>query len=646
MKTFVQRRPDLFLGVALFALAMAVYLRTLCPTIYWGDCGELAAAAYTLGITHPTGYPVWTMLGKLWTLLFPFGTIIWRLNVLSAVFGALAVVALFGAGRRLDLPRPIAFCMAGLFAFTHTFWQQCLFAETYSLTVCYTCTILYLTIKWRGQGCTDAGLRMLALVCGLAMTNSQINTLFLPGVIACIFWSRPDLLRLRQAAVRAVWLKTLGIGVLPLLSYLYLPLRARMHPAVNWGDPETLYAFYYHVTGQPYAQLMFHLPRQVVWWDLCNWGRGLGNEYPWAMFVLSAIGLWAVWQRRETRPVALLLSWIVIADVGYTINYSIYNQYIYFIPSYVALTALAGCGIGAAWPRLEAFFEAPKRPGLRALGTVGLLLLLTLQIGGHWRKNDLHGNWTCEDYGRNLLTSTPANALLIDNAGDESHSAIEYLRCVEGLRPDLIYFDRGMMWSLYDARVHRWANIWVWRQLLDQYPAARSLYPNGQMTARESKSEDVLRRLLAQAVAAGRPVTVIRARRLPLFIDEHWTEMPLSDYLNERYATARVGLVTQVYPKGARPSDAVLLAQTRQIWSRYTLRGVYEGMYLEDGYLTPIAIDYADAGLARAHLDEKQDDYADAAVAYGGVLRLFRSDEATAGLARCAQKAAAPPSVT
>src|SRR5579875_2753993 len=112
----VAQRPDLSASLILFSLALAIYLPTLCPTIYWGDCGELAAAAYNLGITHPTGYPLWCLLAKGWTLLFPVGTVIWRLNVLSAVCGGLAVMLVFVAARALAIPRLAAFLVAGLFA--------------------------------------------------------------------------------------------------------------------------------------------------------------------------------------------------------------------------------------------------------------------------------------------------------------------------------------------------------------------------------------------------------------------------------------------------------------------------------------------------------------------------------------------------
>ena len=76
--------PALVLIISLF-----VYLSALCPGISLGDAGELISASYTLGIAHPPGYPVYTLLGKLFTFL-PFGTIAGRINLMTAILGALA----------------------------------------------------------------------------------------------------------------------------------------------------------------------------------------------------------------------------------------------------------------------------------------------------------------------------------------------------------------------------------------------------------------------------------------------------------------------------------------------------------------------------------------------------------------------------
>ena len=90
-------------GVAALMLAaglFAIYAAGASPTIYVGDSGELVTAVHLLGIPHPTGYPLYVLLGKLWTLLVPFGSIAWRMSLFSAACAAAASAALFLLARR------------------------------------------------------------------------------------------------------------------------------------------------------------------------------------------------------------------------------------------------------------------------------------------------------------------------------------------------------------------------------------------------------------------------------------------------------------------------------------------------------------------------------------------------------------------
>jgi hypothetical protein len=98
------------------ALAFCVYLRTLAPTVMWYDMGELTTASSVLGIAHNTGYPLYILLGKLFTFL-PFGDVAYRVNLMSAVFAALTVSLVFVTirDRRRVSNRAIRLSDAGLF---------------------------------------------------------------------------------------------------------------------------------------------------------------------------------------------------------------------------------------------------------------------------------------------------------------------------------------------------------------------------------------------------------------------------------------------------------------------------------------------------------------------------------------------------
>ena len=83
-------------GLAFFIL----YWRTLAPDLVGHDAGELQFVPYVFGIPHYTGYPLYLLLGKLWSFL-PLGSVAWRMNLLSAVFGGLAGALAFLCGVEL-----------------------------------------------------------------------------------------------------------------------------------------------------------------------------------------------------------------------------------------------------------------------------------------------------------------------------------------------------------------------------------------------------------------------------------------------------------------------------------------------------------------------------------------------------------------
>ena len=85
----------LWVGIGVGLVSFVVYLRTLAPTVGFIDSGELAAVACTLGIAHPTGYPLFTLLGWMFSRLPTAAEEIVRLNMMAALFCAAGIVFFF-----------------------------------------------------------------------------------------------------------------------------------------------------------------------------------------------------------------------------------------------------------------------------------------------------------------------------------------------------------------------------------------------------------------------------------------------------------------------------------------------------------------------------------------------------------------------
>src|SRR3712207_3153754 len=170
------------LGVA--GLAFVLYLGTLAPTVLYYERPELIDAAMlqvhapVLGITHPTGYPSWTILAHLFTYL-PFGDPAYRVNLASAVFGAAAVFVLFFAGRQLS-GRILAGAVGSLaFAVGNVFWSQAVIAEVYTLNALFVASVVLVLLLWRDTR-RDCYLLAAAFLMGLSLSNHVTSGLLLP----------------------------------------------------------------------------------------------------------------------------------------------------------------------------------------------------------------------------------------------------------------------------------------------------------------------------------------------------------------------------------------------------------------------------------------------------------------------------------
>ncbi|NIN64847.1 MAG: DUF2723 domain-containing protein, partial [Anaerolineae bacterium] len=133
-----ERLIDPLIGAGLFAGSFLIYLGTLAPSVatIFDDSLEFQLVCYLPGIAHPTGYPLYTLLGKLFTFV-PLGDVAYRVNLMSAFFAALTVVFLYATLRLIVKYRVPAALGAASFALSPVFWSQAVIAEVYTLNAAF-----------------------------------------------------------------------------------------------------------------------------------------------------------------------------------------------------------------------------------------------------------------------------------------------------------------------------------------------------------------------------------------------------------------------------------------------------------------------------------------------------------------------------
>lgn len=409
-------------------LAFALYLYTLAPTVSGEDGGELVAAAYTLGIPHPTGYPIWTILAFIFTKLIPFGEIAWRVNLMSAFWGAATVGILTHTLQRLSVHRAIACTVALSFAFSREFWEQSIIAEVYTLNAFFTVTCIYLLLDWT-QTRNTWTLYIFTILYSLSLANHSTMYLLGPLFLTYIFISHPPIMKNYRVLSACACLFLIG-----LLVHLYLPIRSRANPTMDWGNPETFSAFWDVFTRRQYHSIMTgERSLSLTAAQLLEFTRYAIWEFtPWVL-VLALPGTVLLY-RRSRSAFALItgIFTIVFAASIFIPNFpiehhSVWMNTTYWIPCFLMLAFPIAFGVNALYHKL------PDRTWMRA---DVLLIVVASPLLTHFDHNDQSDYYYSRDYAQNQLNTMSPDAIFF-GSGDYTIFPITYLHLVEGQRSDV-----------------------------------------------------------------------------------------------------------------------------------------------------------------------------------------------------------------
>ncbi len=443
MTAAARTRPGV---AALLALALfAVYAAGACPTIYVGDSGELVAAVYGLGIPHPTGYPLYVLLGKLWTLLVPVGAIAYRMSLFSAACAALACAVLYRAARQLDLPLPAALFSALLPAFAPSFWGEATVQRTYALNALFVALATYAALRWDARR-DPRWFAATCFLCGLGAANHPFMAVYAGAFMAAaalrvaarahraggavalralgLEWGRVGDRGVALGALRTLAASAVGFA-LGLLPYLYLPLRSRADPPLDWGDPQTLDRFLAVVLRGGFWERAYYERAGDLAVMAYDYLRSMAAELTWVGAALAVVGLVA--GRRSAWPrllfvLVMLGNLAVMAAHGSRSDLFLWHRY--YVPSYLMAALLAGCGCRLVLAHLRGAWRfAP-------------LAIPAVLLATGWREFDRSRFRIADAFSRAVLQSLPPGASLIAT-DDNVLFALIYLTMVEGVRPDV-----------------------------------------------------------------------------------------------------------------------------------------------------------------------------------------------------------------
>lgn len=434
-----------------FGLAMMLYARTMVPDIFVSDFVEFQYQPLRLGLPHPNGFPFYMLLGWLASHV-PVGTVAWRMNLLSAVIGALAVALTAGFVHRVTGRVSMGMLAGGLLALTPTFWYYSLAAERYTLQMALLVGMFW--AAWEaGQRQSLRWAWASAFLLGLGLATHPSDALLLP------FWLGFLVIRLPKWRLSwRLWAGLVAAGALPGLLYIYVPLRwaafSQWSLLPGIGRSSAVYQGLTHVWFQPGMR-----------WDLIRnyivglggyatglasggWGEARDNlwialsywqaEIPLTLLALALVGAVYLWRRDRALVLALVSFGLVLVVMVAYIHQGKWEAYL--LPAFWVVLFLDALGVTML---VEALARLTIRaPRLHILGSERLwtpIVLLTLVIlaGERYPQRDL-SRWSDSRDWWELTLAQPiaAEAGLLAHWSDLT--PLWYLQQVENRRTDLV----------------------------------------------------------------------------------------------------------------------------------------------------------------------------------------------------------------
>lgn len=441
-------------------IVFIIYLFTLAPSVIQIDSGELATVQYTLGIAHPTGYPLFTKLGFLF-LQIPLGLRkITQANLLAAIWSAFAIyffikvliVLLINveekknnvvskkkqktvAAIKFNEDQKIFSIIAAAFflAFSKTFWMQSTSVEVYSFQSMLFALILFFSFKaFSSKEESSKTWLLVGLSFAFGFSNHMTTLLAIPFAAILFFFKE----KLTTSSIKIIF-KTLVLSIPVLvLIYLYLPIRAAQNPIMNWGNPINFENFWRHFTGKQYQVWLF-ASFEATKKQLGNFVSNFPSEFTIVGLFIGLIGF--IFLYKIDKKIFLTTLATFLFAVLYSVNYDIVDLDSYFLLTYMIFSIWILFGFLLLFSKLEQLLKTKRM--IIPIFTI----LIFVPLASNKSEVDQSDVYTFEDYTKTILNGVEKNSIILSYQWDYFISASYYFQNVEHFRKDVVVVDKELL---------------------------------------------------------------------------------------------------------------------------------------------------------------------------------------------------------
>lgn len=479
-------------------------------SIYGGDSGELVAAAFTGGIAHPPGYPLYMFLGNLASRI-PWGTVAWRIGLLSSLPSALSLAILAKTITIVTKRRVLGILGMLTAAFLYPNFLYAIVPEVFGLYAFFSSILLYCIVRLI-QTKEKKYIYWMSFVSGISLTHHHM-IIILVVVIATVYWR---LFKKTMHIHRLHLIPIFALFLFGLLPYLYAPIVSSGNPPFDWEHPASLDGFIRLVTRASYGTFRASYTTGQSVMDrilgVATVFHFTGEDFGTLGVVVIGIGIVAVLIAfKPYYPLLLgyafaLLAFFFYAGFPVETDFALGTLERFMIVLYQQFALLYAIGIGGV---IRAILYLWKKYGFRhesmavlsfAVIGIGFLLPIRLFRMNYPRLDTIRSDRTMEKVADDFLSSVPQGAILSLDT-DTSINAVSYAYWVLGKRKDVVF----MSFPLLQYPVYR-------DQLKDQFP--QLVLPADDPTNEET--------YLARFIKSNAATIPVISGKLVSDIPEHW----------------------------------------------------------------------------------------------------------------------------
>ena len=427
-----------------FLFITLVYLHKLTRDVYGGDVGDLVTAAYVAGVAHPSGYPLFTIIGFVLSRMPLALPVVTKVGLISVFAGVASVFLYFLFLKKASLSQPFSMLGALILSFSGIFWLYSEVPEVFIPNVLFALLLFYFSFRFQ-QTKKLTFLYVTAFIAGLSLANHHTVVLVFPSILIILSKHLKVILKRKTIFV------SLALFVSGFLPYIYIPIVARTNPPMNWDNAtniQNLLKLFFRVDYGTFSSGNFVKARGFFEILIINkiYLQHIIASISIPAFTISLLGAYKLFKINKRLFLSFLLAFILTgpAFISYA-AFPLSNTFIYgiserfYILSSVILMLFFPFGLMLIQDLLKAIFS--KKIFVTAVMMV-FWIIPPLLFLANFNKTNLSKVNVGDKLGYDVLSYLPKNSIIVID-GDTLVTNTWYIHYVKGVRPDVEVAQKG-----------------------------------------------------------------------------------------------------------------------------------------------------------------------------------------------------------